>query len=270
MGDYDFSQDPVEAAARKFGAFWEHLKRTYFEATRGERLTVWTNLLLVIVGVTAAVIYFFQLQATRSQLTVMQNQLESADRPWLKITGAMPAAPLFYHVPYVLTPGLDFVNTGIKVTVENVGHSVALDITTRAQMVLVKPLNGAANDYFSYPLRMQKKLCSEAAPPGLPINLFPGENNNDQSGDDEDFPIAGKTFTLPNDPSGPKIDLIFVGCVDYRISASGKMHHSNFIYELKVNDPGQRDDHGILTVGKIVPVTDLRLEKWAFGGFDAN
>jgi hypothetical protein len=78
----------------------------------------------------------------------MQNQLESADRPWLKITGAMPAAPLFYHVPYVLTPGLDFVNTGIKVTFENVGHSVAFDVTTRAQMVLVKPLNGAENDYF--------------------------------------------------------------------------------------------------------------------------
>lgn len=279
MADDDFSQDPIDELTRQFRTFWESVKQDYYTGTKPvERLAVLTGLLtavltfgLLVVGAVAGVIYWFELMATRSQLAVMQDQLESADRPWLKITGAEPAAPLLFHEAYVLAkPGMDFVNTGIKVTVANVGHSVALDVTTRAQMILIKPLNGAENDYFFYPLRIQRKMCSEPPSPGLPTNLFPGDDNKDQSGDDEDFDMRGKTFTLPNDASGPKIEMMFVGCVDYRISASGKMHQSKFIYELMANDPGQRDEHGIMSVGKNIPATGLRFEKWAFGGFDAN
>src|ERR1700734_4244794 len=119
MADDDFSQDPIDELTRKFRKFWESIKQDYYTGTKPvERLAVLTGLLtavltlgLLVVGAVAGVIYWFQLMATRSQLAVMQDQLESADRPWLKITGAEPAAPLLFHETYVLAnPGVDFVN----------------------------------------------------------------------------------------------------------------------------------------------------------------
>jgi hypothetical protein len=284
MSDDEYLRDPIEEVARKFRVFWEYVKQTFFEASRGERLTVLTNLLtafltfaLVIIGAIAGAIYWGQLKATQRQLVVMQTQLESADRPWLKVTGAVPSHPMVFHTAgSIQVPGNDFVNTGIKVTVENVGHSVALDVTTRAQMVLVSMTKGAENYVLasplqdSYPFKMQKKLCSEAARPTLPINLFPGDSNNDQNGDDEDMALSGKTFAIPGDVASQKILVYFVGCVDYRISTSGKTHRSDFIYELMGIDPTQRNVNGLFTVGTDLPITNLRLEKWGFGGFGAN
>jgi hypothetical protein len=237
----------------------------------GERLTAWTNLVLIGIGIVGALIYWQQLDAMQGQLSAMQEQVDSADRPWLEIMTATASQPVVFHRPYEIgVHGDEYVNAGIKVTVKNVGHSVALDVVTRVAVILASMERGAPNDPITYPIRMQKKFCSEPTSGGLPINLFPGEDNGDQSGDDHDISLRGKTFAIPNDPSAARIMPIFVGCVDYRVGVSGKIHHSGFIYELREVVPGRRMDNGLLVVGKDIPIEDIRMERFGFGGFDAN
>jgi hypothetical protein len=261
-------QDEVEETLRKFGEF---VKKTFREASPGERLTAWINLVLIGIGIVGAVTYWRQLAAMQGQLSAMQEQVESTDRPWIEITAATASHPVIFHRAYEIgVHGNDYVNAGIKVTVKNVGRSVALDVVPRVELILVSMQIGALNNPITYPVRMQKKLCSEPTPVGLPINLFPGEDNGDQSGDDHDISLSGKTFILPNDPSVARIMPIFIGCVYYRIGVSGKIHHSGFIYQLRVVNPSQGRDSGMLIVGNDIPIEDIRMERFAFGGFDAN
>jgi hypothetical protein len=209
--------------------------------------------------------------AAKSVAGTASRQLEATDRPWIKIIGAVANHPVIYHTAAgITTHGNDFVNLGIKVIVQNVGKSAALDVVTRADVIFVSMSNGAPNNPFTYPVTMQKALCSKPANVGLPINLFPGEDNREQSGDDHDIPTSGKTFTIPQDPDRlPRLMPYFVGCVDYKIGVSGKVHQSGFIYSVEQAIPGYAN-RGLLILGSDIAITDIRMERFAFGGFDAN
>ena len=62
-----------------------------------------------------------------------------------------------------------------------------------------------------------------------------------------------------------------VGCVNYKIPASGAVHHSGFIYELGMMDGNPPVAKGTLfRFGKDISVSDLVLIGYPFGGFDAN
>jgi hypothetical protein len=218
------------------------------------------NLLTFVIACTTIVYSFFSYQ----QWQTMQNQLESSDRPWIKVIEAIPDHPLIFHGSSGISArGDDSVNLGIKVVIQNVGKSVALKVNIRTDVIFVSMIQDAVNNPFTYPIKMQKALCSKVSVAGLPINLFPGDDNRDQTGDDHDAPVSGNTFTIPNDDS-VYIMPVFVGCVDYTIGVSGKTHQSGFIYIL------QKRGNGRLIVGNDVAMPDLELEPFAFGGFFAN
>jgi hypothetical protein len=73
----DDPQDEVEETLRRFGEF---VKRTFREASAGERLTTWTNLILVVIAIVAAVIYGRQLTAMQGQLSEMKGSGEQTNR----------------------------------------------------------------------------------------------------------------------------------------------------------------------------------------------
>jgi hypothetical protein len=213
--------------------------------------------------------------STAAQNSVLRDQLEATDRPWIKIVGAVADHPVIFHAAAGLTAhGKDYINLGIKVIVQNVGRSVALDVITRADVVFVSMVSGAANNPFTYPVAMQKAFCSKPETASLPINLFPGEDNRDQTGDDHDIPVAGRTFMIPQDSESlPRLMPVFVGCVDYKISASGKSHQNGFIYSVQQLMPGHENgalNRGLLVVGNDIPIADLTMERFVFGGFYAN
>jgi hypothetical protein len=190
-----------------------------------------------IVGVTAFYtgVSIFQWNAMRTSNALIQKQLEATDRPWIKVIGAVANHPLIFHeAGSISARGDDFVNLGIKVIIQNVGRSVALNVNIRTDVIFVSMIQGAAKNPFTYPIETQKALCSKKPEAGLPINLFPGDDNRDQTGDDHDIPVSGNTFTIPADPpTVRRIMPIFIGCVDYTIGISGNIHQSRFIYELQ-------------------------------------
>jgi hypothetical protein len=208
----------------------------------------------------------FQFCEMRAANDLIQKQLEATDRPWIKVVGAVPNHPLIFHgAGSISAHGDDFVNLGIKVIIQNVGRSVALNVIIRSDVIFVSMIQGADKNPFTYPVKMQKALCSKEPAAGLPINLFPGDDNRDQTGDDHDVPISGNSFTIPDDPSVARMKPMFIGCVDYTIGVSGKIHQSGFIYELQ-----ERENTRMLIVDNDVAISDLAMEPFAFGGFFAN
>ncbi len=208
--------------------------------------------------------------AAKSGADIASHQLEATDRPWIKIIAAVANHPLIFHTAEdITTHGNEFINLGIKVIIQNVGRSAALDVVTRADVIFVSMTSGAPNNPFTYPVAMQKALCSKPADINMPINLFPGEDNREQLGDDHDIPTIGKTFIIPQAPESiPRLMPYFVGCVDYKIGVSGKVHQSGFIYSVEEAIPDA--NHGLLILGNDIPIADIRMERFAFGGFDAN
>jgi hypothetical protein len=226
----------------------------------------------LIGGVTAFYtgVSILEWNAMRTSNALIQEQLEVTDRPWIKVIGAVPSHPLIFHGNGGIdSQGNDFVNLGIKVIIQNVGRSVALNINIRANVIFVSMTQGATNNPFTYPKEMQKALCSKEDNASLPINLFPGEDNRPQTGDDHDMPVSGKTFTIPGDLSVVRIMPMFVGCVDYTIGVSGKIHQSGFIYQVQQASQAQTGGE-MLIVGKDIAMSDIILRPFAFGGFDAN
>lgn len=73
-------QDEVEETFRRFGEF---VKETFRNATPGERLAAWTNLIVISVAIVAAVVYFGQLTAMQESNQINRESLESVQRAFI-------------------------------------------------------------------------------------------------------------------------------------------------------------------------------------------
>ncbi len=114
-----------------------------------------------------------ELTEYRRMTDISAKQLESTERPWLKVLGAVAEGPVRFHGLYNLNAhGTDNINIAMKVVVKNVGRSVALDVATRTKVVFVSLIDRAPNNFISLPPKEQKDLCSKPSEPSLSMNLL--------------------------------------------------------------------------------------------------
>ncbi len=207
-----------------------------------------------------------QADAAQAQVSIMQQQLEATDRPWVKIDatantdwkrGAMIGGPLSFDAE-------GHGSLTAKLTLTNTGRSVANHVYLR-QKILATGLDAAEMDLPPYE---QKTLCDG---PNQYIKdkhkidprytIFPNDTQ-------VEFMASGfdtkQVRMLPSPipfKNGKPIQLYLIGCVDYDYSLSTGPHQTGFIYEVY----GDKMHQGIQTL-MTIPVDQLTFEPYAFGG----
>ena len=196
----------------------------------------------------------------------MQNQLAITDRPWVK------------GEPQAWSP-VTFPNNGdlsINVTfaLDNVGHSVATDVTIYAGAFVP---NWDGNQHFKQPLERQRELCGKVQPSPLTLTLFPGDTKQFNVG----LGISKKEIESnivppppgmnnPPNPPGKRTDPVLFGCVDYQFSNLPGHHQTGFIYNIVRTDPKTPNVPYLIIVGDTLPSANVSLQPWGFGGDYAN
>jgi archaellum component FlaG (FlaF/FlaG flagellin family) len=223
---------------------------------RRDRARLWLEGITLGAAVLAAILAYNaylqtrrQAKAAETQAGIMQQQFEFTDRPWIEITRAVPNQNAVFRDGNL--------NVGLTLFVKNVGKSVAIQIAEKAKAITAKD----GDEYFVSSLREQKTKCSEKNATGLPLTLFPDQSSENawwesmQAGFSVN--VADGKFMAP-DRKTELIHPLIVGCIDYQI-ATGKPHQTYFIYDL-----------GVFRVGRDVPLPNLKVEAFHFGGFDVN
>jgi hypothetical protein len=123
----------------------------------------------IAVGITVAIIYYYQLDA-------MQRQLELTDRPWIKLD----ITPCTVCGERDIRGGpLTFDKDGrgsltFRVTFVNVGKSVANHVSLRYEPIAIDSLD--SKSLFKVPLEEQKNVCASTSTKGLDIGtVFPDD-----------------------------------------------------------------------------------------------
>jgi hypothetical protein len=206
-----------------------------------------------------------QVSAAESQVGIMRNQLEAADRPWVTVELQI-AAPLTFNDNGDLHISFMF-------TLKNVGRSVATNATVYVS-VFVPPWE--VSQHFNQPVERQRALCDKIQPHALTLMLFP---------DDVKPFNASITFsraeieanTIPPPPGmpippppGKRIAPVLFGCVDYQFSSLPKHHQTGFIYSIFRHEPANQGTLFAIVIGQELPIARIRLERWSFGGDYAN
>ena len=253
------------------------------EAKKLNAISTWATLIaflaLLGVGYNACLIDK-QVREMQKQVAEMQtsnaNSLEAfedTERPWLSVEVAPGAA------------GLSFVNgkqavLAVKVSIKNVGKSIAKDIQVNAKLFPTSPIMpialGAA--------RNEQALCSNptAAPIGW-FDLFPTDSPAEETEDVSALPPAISAKSVKYRGAEPRsfVGFYVVGCVTYRFSFGAEVHQTRFAYHL-IGPPILLPDRRPLIlpnkmpvmagfqVGVSVPQKKLRLIKELLGRNDAN
>ena len=133
-----------------------------------------------------------QADGAQAQVGIMRLQLESYDRPWIRIIAAGASHPMIFHKSgqSLNVAGTDTVNVGLQLAVKNVGRSVALDTGAKSKLIFPDFEGHGKSNMFNWPMEQQKLLCSDtSSSTELPFNLFPDEDSGDRLGNDTDSPV---------------------------------------------------------------------------------
>jgi hypothetical protein len=130
------------------------------------RIEIVTLIAAIVLGVLA----YWTMQETRNQVTVMRQQLEATDRPWIKVTRAQPLDDLIFTV-VAMTDGSEryAAKLAVRIFVKNFGRSVALKSFVRGQMTFTQGQEDL--------LKEQELVCSSPTSWVRPINIYPEEKD---------------------------------------------------------------------------------------------
>jgi hypothetical protein len=196
-----------------------------------------------------------QVVAVNGQMSIMQQQLEASDRPWISVD-ASASSPLTYD------------SSGIRVTFafvpKNIGRSPAQNIWIEPALTI----GSMGDDYRS----AQKHICDKIATRGRVVGfpgyiLFPGDHYTQEESlgmSDADIDSHWSKFELSRGPIDV-VPLILVGCVDYTFEASPRHHQTSFAFDVRMRD-------GRLVLKSKTPLApeSLILMRLLFGGYSAN
>jgi len=214
----------------------------------------------------AAISLFVYCQIRRStaaaiaQVSVMREQFENADRPWISVSAVM-----LHGIRFATgTPPQLF----FKLTFRNIGKSTATDLFPRVTSITLPPVGAD----WGIPMENQETLCSsqERLATGFQREIiFPGQ----------EWSVNVDTGLAPARAMPPKlrsalppeitrqIRPVIIGCVDYRYATSTKLHQTGFIYVLYV---GPNKKWPPLEEGVGTPLERLVLRPFELGGRYAN
>ena len=231
-----------------------------------EKATLWSQIGLGVIGVTALFIYHGQLGVMQGTLDVMQRQLEITDRPWIKIVKAYPSQKLhFFDTEIIPGEGIKTI-IGVRITmlVKNVGHSMALNVAMRGKMTFTIRPDLLAKE--------QADVCSGTAIAlaTFPLNIFLGDDSGDRLFIDDPQEVPSRSNLGSNTRSRIIASPVFIGCIVYTIPTTGSIRNSTFMYWLeRAPDSPANPKSGLFELGVTVPEQELRVAPF-LAGFDAN
>jgi hypothetical protein len=214
-----------------------------------------------------------QAQISEAQTRVMQEQTaatEAQQRPWITAEPTEHKISLgkrqFGASELRLSDGADI---SLEFRLKNVGQAVAQGIDLKVELVAVA---GRFNLEGIERVRVtQEKLCSDLSGPDY---FKPGENGftlfpNEQKNEIETLNVSKKDFVPESgEKTTPKsINLIAVGCVDYRFYINNKHHQTRFAYEISPNEDFK---HDFPVGGRSIPWEKLHVEKYNWGNGAAD
>jgi len=219
----------------------------------------WSTWALVIVGVGAIFVALCTLQAIHRQANIMERQIAAMERPWIAVNVSVASPLQFNRKDRKGNAGLNF-----TFSLKNVGHSVAVGVNAEAKIIAWK-------DDLAQPIKRQRNFCDEVRqsmvdPSERGITLFPDEQTVQIIG----FEISSvdvESAVLPfKGTEGKYFSPVLVGCVDYQFSHSPTHHQTRFIYQIQRRNSDQPFRPLRIEVGKDLPVSDVVLTRWFFGG----
>ena len=232
--------------------------RHYWDAPRKKsKLADWAIAALTLIIAGAA---FWSAFIFNSQLRAMRKHFEATDRPWIRAEPKVES-PITFHDNGDLSMSVTFI-------LNNVGHSVATDVTVYGGALVPKP---EGVEHFHQPLERQAELCEKVQPYAITITLFPNEIKEFNVGfgvshEEIEANLVPTTPGMPDLPPAKRTHLVLFGCVDYEFSSLPKHHHTGFIYNVVGTNPKNPHVPCLIVVGETLPAANIVLERWGFGG----
>jgi hypothetical protein len=199
-----------------------------------------------------------QLNQMKRQSVIMQDQLEMADRPWIKDS---------VRSAFDFTWDRGAISWSITIRAENVGHSVATAILPEARLIAVR---GA--DFVDLPRQKAKELCDSVSerfgtvkndPAVLGNAVFPSDSLEFVS-NPVLWPSEINSATFDGGAHlGKSITPMLIGCIEYHYAASERIHKTWFVYTLAHSDDPEllMPTRAFFSVGKTIPSANLVLFK---------
>jgi hypothetical protein len=190
--------------------------------------------LIGLIGVAAGVVVAYRtLARVTEQSEVMRRSFEMADRPRLKVT----VTPL--QSSPTPAPHLTFATI-----IQNVGRSVATNVTIDVGIVTHGMEQGAADNVFKRPAIEQERLCERGAKTSGYSHdrvIFPEDSAPPlQTSISYDVNAAKRAaLSMPSREGRTNFGLVLVGCVTYRFGTSERVHTTRFGYHVTRTVPGQ-------------------------------
>lgn len=197
-----------------------------------------SNVILVLVGICAVLIYGRQLEVFRKQFAeiqtqtkTQQDQLNLSQRPWVKIKHRI-IEPLTFNVQRWKGPVATIV---IEDIVENVGPTVALNVDSWEDVLPLDPdsSSSSARVRRSEMCNSLRKLNPKVTTQGY--MLFPKDPMVQISHVGPPMEVVKKAATTNPDGLKGKVGFVLVGCVSYRSAfepVSNPAHETQFMYYL--------------------------------------
>ena len=238
---------------------------------RGERRRDWIRLLIEAFGLLAVAVAAYvglknlaslnqQVVISNRQAAIAARQLDLTDRPWIK-------ASIELGGPF--RQQQDSVNLPLVLTLENIGRSVASGIFVEFSIIP----NPWGEELFTLPLEEQRQLCERAISRNArsrTLALFPNESNQGtMSGGIYRRQMEAVAKTFPPELGYAPVMPVVVGCVDYQFGASREHHQTMFLYTVDRQTSGPPGPFDVAHMHE-TPLAAMRLQKWFFGGNDAN
>jgi len=233
--------------------FWVFLRKQIPVQSEYIKLSIESmfNIALLILVVVQTGLYYRQSKALDAQTEISERlaktalrQVEITDRPWLAVDVLLTTALTFDEHGGHLT---------VKFDVQNIGRSVAVNMTVNAKLVVPR----FEGDIFRAVMAEQSQVCQSINSKIMSYAIFP----------ERKF-VQGIQFTITPDEIeqgrvGPSnyFVLYVVGCVDYQFGGHDTHHQTRFNYQVLRKQ-------GALNRLENTPLESLFLQHMIAGGGD--
>ena len=237
--------------------------RRYYEADQSPRRSKWSKLKtgLEYIGVATAVVLAVltyltfrrissQAESAREQVRIMQAQLATTDRAWIKVAAANLIGDVEFQNDRFVQRQTD-VSISVGLSAQNVGRSVALNAKVFGHVILQSGVVAEELTQFNACNANAWDAGVQLIPDYVgPFSVFPSESRQ--------FKIfwEGKVDTKDR---GKSIDPQLIGCVIYFLPKSQQPHYSAFAYTIQNRpaDPAAPWNKPLIKIGDNVKKADL-------------
>jgi len=203
--------------------------------------------------------------AATKAANVAEQTLIITERPWVKVDEVIATGPLTFRADGRASINLSF-------HLKNIGHSIATGIYLRPQLMG----NTFDQQIFDRPFDRQTEWCDKVrkeAPRARWLKtLFPGDDTWQGMGLEltkEEIESSSATNPYPESRGKFILPMIY-GCVNYQFPFSKEIHQTRFIFSISHPQPKDGSIPPSIRIGENVPISDMTINTFIFGGTSAD